>query len=230
MRYKEMDSRLDRAIYRSAYHIYKPLAHLAFGLQTAGRENIPSEGPAIIASNHRTMLDTLALPAAVRDRHVTMLARDDLSSNGAFQWLLRHLEVIQIGRHDFSTDDLRLINARLKAGRLIGIYPEETRGNRQLRKIDRAANLGEFKPGVASFARRHNVTTIPAAVSGLDNPWQEGQRRIARVAFGEPIEPPAVGPAAKREFLEHLRYEIQGLYEANLTEISQSLTNQPFTS
>lgn len=216
-----MDNRFDRAVYRSAYHIYMPLARLAFGLKVTERENIPKEGPAIIASNHRTGLDTLALPAAVRDRHVTMLARDDLSSNKGLQWLLNHLEVVQIGRHDFSTEDLRLVDARLDAGRLIGIYPEETRGDKQLRKSDRAANLGGFKPGVASFARRHEVMTVPAAISGLDNPWQEGQRRIARVAFGEPLDPPGKGKTAKEEFLQELRYQIQRLYEENLVPLAE---------
>lgn len=214
-----MDTGFDRAIYRTAYWMYKPLAKLAFGLQVSGRENIPREGAAIIASNHRTGLDTLAMPYAVKDRHVTMLARDDLSSNPAMQWLFSHLEVVQIGRHDFSTDDLRLVDARLEAGRLIGICPEETRGNKQLRKTDRAANLGEFKPGAASFARRHDVLTVPAAVSGLDNPWQKGQRRIARVAFGEPIDPPGKGRLAKEEFLEELRYRILGLYESSLVPV-----------
>jgi len=219
MDYKEIDTPFDRLVYGSCYYLYKPLAKLAFGLQVSGREHIPAEGAALVASNHRTEWDTMALPYAVHDRHVTMLARDDLTSNSFVQWLLAHLEVIQIGRHDFSTDDLRLVDARLEAGRLIGIYPEETRGDRQLRKTDRAANLGEFKPGVASFARRHEVPTIPAAVSGLDNPSQQGQRRIARVAFGEPIEPPGRGRAAKDEFLDELRYRIRGLYEESLVPL-----------
>jgi 1-acyl-sn-glycerol-3-phosphate acyltransferase len=114
---------------------------------------------------------------------------------------------------------MRLIDARLEAGRAIGMYPEETRGDKQLRKTDRSANLGEFKPGVTSFARRHNALTVPAAVSGLDNPWQKGQRRIARVAFGERLESPGIGKAAKQAFLDELRYKINGLYDDSLVPL-----------
>jgi len=216
MRYKEMDSPLDRAVYTSCYYIYRPLAQLAFGLSVSGRENIPSTGAALIASNHRTSLDTLALPAAVRNRHVTMLARDDLTSNGFVQWMMNHLEVIQIGRHDFSTDDLRQVDNRLEAGRLVGIYPEETRGDKQMRKTDPRANLGDFKSGVASFAKRHDVLTVPAAVSGLDNPFQRGQIHKARVSFGEPIEPPSAGHTSRNAFLAELRARIETLYEENI--------------
>jgi 1-acyl-sn-glycerol-3-phosphate acyltransferase len=221
MRYKEMDTVFDRLVYRSAYHLYNPLGRLAFGTHVTGREYIPQDGPALIASNHRSWLDAVALPAAARDRHVTMVARDDLSSNSFVQWLLNHLEAVQIGRHDFSTDDLRLVDARLETGRLIGIFPEETRGDSQLRKTNRAANLGKLKPGVASFARRHQVPTIPAAVSGLDNPLKSGQRRIARAAFGEPIDPPGRGRGAKQDYLDELRYQIQGLYERHLVPLKR---------
>src|SRR4051794_39433188 len=162
MRFGEMDNRFDRLAYASAYYIYKPLARLAFGLDVSGREQIPKEGAALIASNHRTSLDALALPYAVKDRHLTMLPRDDITSNGFVLWLMDHFEAIQIGRHDFSTDDLRAVDRVLEAGRLVSIYPEETRGNKYLRKSDLRANLGDFKPGVAFFARRHNVITVPA--------------------------------------------------------------------
>jgi len=175
MRYREIERPIDRIGYGFGYWAYKPLARLAFGLRVTGRENIPTEGAAIIASNHRTMLDTLALPYAVKDRPVKMLARDDLVSNPALKWLLNdvileHLDQMTISRGSFTRDNLRAVNSVLKKGRLLGIYPEQTRGNKQLRKTDRAANFSDFKEGVAYFAQANDVLTIPAAVSGLDNP------------------------------------------------------------
>ncbi|OGL36396.1 hypothetical protein A3E49_03865 [Candidatus Saccharibacteria bacterium RIFCSPHIGHO2_12_FULL_49_19] len=215
MRFGEMHNAYNEAVYTATYCLYKPLARVAFGLQVFGRENIPQEGAALVASNHRTFLDTLALPYAVRDRHLSMIARDDFSSGRFMQWFFDHGEVIQIKRGNFSRDNLRAIDERIDEERLVGIYPEETRGDRELRKTDPRANLGPFKPGTAFFAKRHNIPTVPAAVSGLDNPTKKGQRRIARAVFGEPIEPPKGGSTSKEAFLTELRLRIEDLYEAH---------------
>ncbi|HET9850675.1 MAG TPA: lysophospholipid acyltransferase family protein [Candidatus Saccharimonadales bacterium] len=211
-RYNELDSRRNRLTYTGAYCLYKPLAQLALGLKVSGRENIPSEGAVLVASNHRSLLDSLTLPLAVRDRALLMVARDDYSSNPFIQWFFKHTGVIQIKRHGFSGDNYRAVDRPMAEGKAVGIFSEETRGDKNLRKSDPRPNLGPFKPGVASFARRHNAPTVPAAISGQDNPLKRGQRRAARVAFGEPMEPPAGGSKSKTIFLDELRRRIDNLY------------------
>ena len=216
MRYSELQNPVNELVYTASYYLWKPVAEIALGLKVMGRENIPDQGAAIIAPNHRHWLDAPMLPYAVKERHLTMVARDDLATGRFGRWYWEQGEVIRISRHGFTKENFREIDDRLKAGRLISIFPEETRGDKAMRKADRRANLGPFKSGVAKFAQRHDIPTIPTALSGFDHAFTMQHQRIGRIVFGEPMEAPGAGQSSKQSFLEELRVRIETLYDQGL--------------
>jgi 1-acyl-sn-glycerol-3-phosphate acyltransferase len=60
-----------------AYWILKivltPILHLVYRIRIEGKEHLPAKGPVIVASNHRSFLDSIFIPMVVR-RRVTFVA------------------------------------------------------------------------------------------------------------------------------------------------------------
>ena len=66
-----------------------PLLRVVYRPRVEGLENIPSEGAAILASNHLAFCDSLFLPVAV-PRRVTFLAKAEYFTTPGFKgWLTR---------------------------------------------------------------------------------------------------------------------------------------------
>ena len=61
-----------------AYWVLKilltPVLRLVFRVRTEGAQHVPRQGPAILASNHRSFIDSIFLPLVVR-RRVTFVAK-----------------------------------------------------------------------------------------------------------------------------------------------------------
>lgn len=215
-RFSETSTRFDEYFYLASYNVVGSLAKLALGLKTIGEEHVADDGPGLIASNHRSWADIIALPLAVRKRHLSVLARHDLFEKPLQRFLFSHWEAIPIHRHGFTTDDYRRVKPVFEAGRLVGMFPEDTRGDRNMRRIDSRTNLGEFNEGVAGFAARFNAPTNPAAISGLDHILTKNHRRSARVIIGEAMEPPQRNSRSKEIFIAELRRRIEDLYDRSL--------------
>lgn len=63
-------------MYRFAKFVASPLLHLFFQPWIRGAENIPEEGPAILASNHLAVIDSVFLPLMSK-REITFVGKSD---------------------------------------------------------------------------------------------------------------------------------------------------------
>ena len=196
-----------RLFYSACHHTVEFLGKTALGLKIEGVENVPSEGPALIAAKHNHWLDVLLIPVAVPDRHVSPLARASLFEHPALGKLFSWWDAIPLPREEFSSggrETWREVEKRLSAGRLVPIFPEGTRT---------PGRVGELKEGVARFAFRAQVPTIPVAARGA-NSLTEVLKRKATVAFGEAIDPPTDrSDEAQQIYLQKLSHTIEKLYE-----------------
>lgn len=124
-----------------------------------GVENLPATGGAVVAINHTSYFDfTFAgLPAYLqgRGRKVRFMAKQevfDAKITGPIMRSLRHIPVDRAnGAASFDAACLAL-----KAGELVGVYPEAT--------ISRSFELKEFKSGAARMAIAADVPIIPHIV------------------------------------------------------------------
>jgi len=112
-----------------------PILRLVFRPQSEGLENVPSEGPAILASNHLSYADWLFMPLAV-PRRVSFVAKAEyFTTPGLKGWLqktfFRGSGQIPIDRSGADAAQGALISAKrvLEDGELFGIYPEGTRSH-----------------------------------------------------------------------------------------------------
>jgi 1-acyl-sn-glycerol-3-phosphate acyltransferase len=156
-----------------------------------GLENVPENGPVIIASNHLSFIDSVVIPLAV-PRRVRFLAKAEyfrgrgLRGRGTalFFHLIDAVPVERTGNRD-SMRSLESALAVLREGTAFGIYPEGTRS--------RAGRLYRGRTGVGWLALTSGAPVVPVALIGTDRVQPLGARgvRIApvRVRFGPPLDP-----------------------------------------
>src|SRR5258705_10916645 len=105
-----------------------PVLGVCFRIKVEGRENVPKRGPVILASNHRSFLDSIFIPLVLR-RRVTFVAKAEYFDDPKTAWFFRGVGQIPIRREGGSAAMAALDSAAdvLEDGHLFGIYPEGTR-------------------------------------------------------------------------------------------------------
>jgi 1-acyl-sn-glycerol-3-phosphate acyltransferase len=172
-----------------------------------GVENLPTTGGAVVAINHTSYFDfTFAgLPAyrQGRGRKVRFMAKKEVFDHKISGPIMRSLRHIPVDRDSGAASFDEACQA-LKAGELVGVYPEAT--------ISRSFEIKEFKSGAARMAIAADVPIVPHIVWGAQRIWTKGHpRKLLRprvpisVAVGEPIAPTL--PAAELTALLHSRMQ-----------------------
>jgi 1-acyl-sn-glycerol-3-phosphate acyltransferase len=162
-----------------------PVLRLMYRPRILGLENIPAQGPAILAANHQSFLDDFLLPLAVPRRKVVFLAKADYFDKWYLRWFFKAANVIPVRRESTSASEAALhagVEA-LREGKLIGIFPEGTRSP--------DGRLYRGKTGVARMALEARVPVIPVAITGTFEamPYDRKVPRPGKVEirFGEPL-------------------------------------------
>ena len=195
-----------------------PLLRLVFRPHVEGAENVPAEGPAILASNHLSYADWLFMPLTL-PRRVTFVAKAEyFTSPGIKGWFQKKFfsgaGQVPIDRGGASAAEGALSAAQriLRQGELFGIYPEGTRSH--------DGRLYRGKTGVARLALETKVPVIPIAVVGTDVLAPPGKKfgTITRpvVRFGKPLDFSRYEGMANDRFIlrsitDEIMYEIMRL-------------------
>jgi len=192
--------------------VARPLAVLFTGADVLGREHLPTAGPAIVAANHNSHVDTLLLltifPARLMGRLRPVAAADYFLRGPLIGWFSRNLVgIVPIARHSTGREDvLAPARAALGAGDIVIIFPEGTRGAA-------TDELGPMKAGVARLAAAFpDAPVIPVWIEGAGRVLPKGAVLPApmncTVLVGEAVRWDGEGARlmeALRERLEALR-------------------------
>ncbi len=192
-----------------------PWLRLVFRPRVYGAENVPLEGPAILASNHLSYADWLFMPLTL-PRRVTFVAKAEyFTGKGVKGWLQRTFFAgsgqVPIDRSGGGAAEGAIISAKrvLAEGELFGIYPEGTRSH--------DGKLYRGKVGVARLALEAKVPVIPVAVVGTDVVAPPGKKfgRFTRpvVRFGTPLD------FSRYDGLENDRYILRSITDEIMYEI-----------
>lgn len=152
-----------------------------------GDENIPTEGPAILASNHIGYLDFVFSGYAARDRgrRVRFLAKKEIFDKRGVGWLMRQMGHIPVDRHGAAGESMTAAEGELLNGEVIGMFPEAT--------ISPSFVPRAGKTGTVRIAQATGAPLLPVALWGTHRiltKWRPKnfQRRIPiSVAVGAPI-------------------------------------------
>jgi 1-acyl-sn-glycerol-3-phosphate acyltransferase len=175
-------------LYQFVRYVLAPLARLVYRPRVEGLENVPAEGPVIIAANHRAVLDTAVIALVVR-RQVRFLGKAEYFTGRGLRGRLMAAFVDALGfipvERGNAHAGLAALNAGqnvLNAGGVFAIYPEGTRS------LD--GRLYRGHTGVAVLALTTGAPVVPVALSGTEKLMPRGGRipRYARVGirFGRP--------------------------------------------
>jgi 1-acyl-sn-glycerol-3-phosphate acyltransferase len=198
------------------------LARLAWRMQgltftISGVENLPTSGGAVVAINHTGYFDfTFAGLPAYRQglgRKVRFMAKQEVFDHKITGPLMRGMRHIPVDRGHGATAFEKAVEM-LKAGELVGVYPEAT--------ISRSFEIKELKSGAARMAIAAEVPIVPHIVWGAQRIWtKDHPKKLLRpkvpiaVAVGEPIQPTLRATELTgllRSRMQHLLEQVQEAY------------------
>ncbi|GGG05293.1 putative 1-acylglycerol-3-phosphate O-acyltransferase [Rhodococcoides trifolii] len=214
-----------------------PLLRLLGRPTVVGLENVPTDGKAILASNHQAVLDSFFLPLVV-PRRITFLAKSEYFTGtglkGAFQrrffTAMGQVPIDRTGA-DAAQDALDAGMRVLGKGKLLGIYPEGTRSP--------DGRLYKGKTGLARLALESGATVIPVAMIGTEKVNPIGSRiwKPAKVTIkiGEPLDFSRYEGMAGNRFVERavadeVMYDLMKLSGQEYVDVyAASLKEKPAT-
>src|SRR5919204_2395456 len=165
--------------------LLQPFFHLYFRLSRIGREHIPTEGPVILAANHRSFLDPFVIGVCLR-RPIYYVAKKELFANRLQGWILNALGAFPVDRGAGDRDTIETAKAILGRGDCVLIFPEGTR--------TRPGSLGRAKRGVGRLALESGAPVVPVAVIGTEavrRGWRIRPHKV-RIRVGRPLRFPTV--------------------------------------
>ena len=179
-------------LYQAAKFVAEPLVKVFYRPRVEGLANIPSDGAAILASNHLSFSDSFFIPVAV-PRPVTFIAKAEYFNQGGLKGLWNKafyggfagaVPVDRSGSRNATTAALDGAIGVLERGGLFGIYPEGTRSP--------DGRLYRGRTGIAEIALRTGAPIIPIGIIGTDHIQPPGKKmpRLGRVTIriGTPLD------------------------------------------
>jgi 1-acyl-sn-glycerol-3-phosphate acyltransferase len=167
--------------YRFALLTLRPAISLWFNWRFEGMENIPAEGPLLVACNHISYVDPLAhgLMLVRAGRLPRFLAKRELYADRFVRRALEGARHIPVDRGSGSMAPVLAAVKALKEGEAVIVYPEGT----ITRKEDWTPMHG--KTGIARLALAAEVPVMPMAVWGSQSVWQRAG--VRSLSFGRPV-------------------------------------------
>ena len=171
--------------------ILGPFLRLIFRPWAEGADNVPREGPAILASNHLSFSDHFFGPLPV-PRRVIFLAKSEYFTGRGLKGLLSKAFFNGVGQIPInraggaaSEQAIRTGLQVLSEGHVLGIYPEGTRSP--------DGRLYRGKTGVARLAVESGAPVVPCAMINTFEFQPPGtlwpnRRFRPGVRFGEPLD------------------------------------------
>jgi 1-acyl-sn-glycerol-3-phosphate acyltransferase len=158
--------------YRIAAAVVKPLMRTWFLIRLEGHEHVPTDGPVILASNHRSNMDPVLLASAVK-RPLSFMAKAELFV-GPLGWILRWIGQFPVRRGGIDREALQRVDAVLARGSMLGLFPEGTRGE---------GDFAAVHPGLAYIVVRQRCPVLPVVISGTERV----KRRFGWLPFASPV-------------------------------------------
>lgn len=196
-------------IYRIAWILLKPFAHIIFLMRAKGLKNVPKKGPVIIAAKHSAAADPIFHALTLR-RTMRSMAKVELFQGWFMNWVMHQAGAFPVKRGKSDKGAIELAVELLENGEMVLIFPEGTRSR---------SGTGTFKTGAVMLASMTGAPIVPATIV-----TKRGYTPFCnmKVIYGEPVTAEELGVKgsnsnALRQASEKLRELVMELADAELT-------------
>lgn len=174
-----------------------------------GERNFPEVGGAVVVINHTGYFDFVygGIPARVHKRFIRYMAKVEVFDHKVAGPIMRELKHIPVDRTAGADSFKEAVN-RLRAGELVGVFPEAT--------ISRSFEIKGFKSGAVRMALEAGVPILPVTIWGSQRVWTKGlPKKLLRpkvpiiIEVGAPMQP--YEPVA--DCVQELRARMQSTLE-----------------
>ena len=182
-----------------------------YRFRAIGVDNVPYEGPVILAPNHFSFFDHFFIAMLIR-RQVQFMAKSQLFRPPLLDFILTHGGTFPVRRGRRDEDAFITAHSILDRGGTVLMYAEGGRS--------RSKRLGEPKPGLGRLVLESGVPVVPIAIHGSQHVREAKRGLLApkvTVQYGEPIlfeqvEHPTREQA--QEVANEVFVQVKKLYEA----------------
>lgn len=171
-------------LYGICHYIITVIYDMCFRGEIVGLENVPKDGPFLVASNHASHLDPPIVGCHI-PRQMAFFARKTLWNGKFATWWLDGVGAIPVDRDGSDVSAIKNVLRTLQAGKAITLFPEGTRSP--------DGTLQPAKPGVGMIACRSRAPVLPARIFnshiafGRDGRLRPGTR--VSVVYGRLLQP-----------------------------------------
>ena len=170
-----------------------------------GAEQLPADGPLLLASRHQSAFDTLVWLLVLP--RCTYVLKQELARVPVFGRMFRPAGQIVVDRRGGAAALRTLARdaaAAAQAGGQIVIFPEGTRAA--------PGQVLPLHPGIAAVAARTGLPVVPV-VTDSGRLWGRRAFRkqpgVIHLSLLPPLPPPAAGPGGRGSFMRHLAQALE---------------------
>jgi len=147
------------------------------GWKMQGMENMPAEGPVILAINHNSFWDPIVAASSL-PRQVFFMAKAELFSIPVLGRILLKLGAFPVKRGQGDMNAIRHSLGILKEGRVLGLFPEGARSTTE--------TIQKGLPGMVLLMEKSKASVVPIKVYGTRRMLIKGWGNLA-VVVGKPL-------------------------------------------
>jgi len=164
-------------LYKSVKYTLMPASRLLFAAHSTGAENVPREGPLVVASNHLSYLDPPLLGTWF-PRVINFMAKQELFEVPVLGPLIRRVHAFPVNRDAGDLGAIRHSLRILKGGGIVGIFPEGRRN------LDGEA---QARSGAVLLAATAHCPLIPVALVRTNLAARRLRASRVEVRIGKPM-------------------------------------------
>ena len=186
-----------------------------FAFKVRGLENLPSEGPYLLCSNHQSYIDPLLLASALPwrvFRNTFAVGTSEIFGAGFMSWLARQLRVVVLDPDANLVPAMRAGAFGLNHGRILVLYPEGERTN--------DGNLRIFRKGAAILSVHTRAPIVPIAIEGFYDAWPRHKKwpkfGPLEMTIGKAMPPPPASEANEatyERFTAEVKAKVSEMWE-----------------
>jgi 1-acyl-sn-glycerol-3-phosphate acyltransferase len=192
---------------------------LVYRLRALGTENVPKEGPLVLAPNHFSQMDHFFAGIFLR-RKIRFMAKSQLFGTPVLTYVYKHGGAFPVRRGQHDEEAIETARILVEQGEMLLVYAEGGRS--------RSGRLGEPKPGIGRIALETGAPIVPVCIHGSERvrSWKRLRFPKVTVQYGEPVSFP-VEEAPTRERQQEVAIEVFARVRAMHEALSEPARGQP---